>query len=724
MPQKKLEKILEPGKLGKLTLKNRLVHMGSQGNIPRKDIDENGIPRRFFDYYEQLAAGGFSLISIGGGIIMFEGDGVTCTSVLETGWEPRTLKALADMIHSYGAVASWQLLLGSMARQVDKFGKVSLASSTLTQDDLNGLVPLYKPTEEMSHEQINAAVAHFAKLAKLLQDCGFDAVEINAGHVHGLNTFLSPAWNKRTDEYGGCPENRARIMCEIDRAIKAVCGEGFPIINNLSGAEFMLEGGQTVAEAAAIAKCLEAAGADMIHCRYEIYHEEVPELGLVRTAHETPDIDLYPGMLDQDYTEYGIDNSFGKGISAFSGAAAAIKQAVTIPVSVAGRTDAFSGEVLLKAGKVDFINICRRAIADTDYCKKVIEGQYEEIRPCIGCFTCYDTSERGLNSWCMANGGVLEGKEYATITPAPQKKRVLVIGSGATGLECARIAALRGHEVILCEKEPALGGTLPLAGMIKDFHEDFLGFSRWQVRQVEKLGVDIRTKTTVDRAYAEKVNPDVIIVAVGAAEVLPDIPGINSKIVMTSEQLHKELKIATKFFDVEKLGKLSKLFLPLGKNVAILGGGIQGLQTAHFLMKRGRNVVILEPTDELGTGMLDCGPKPNMLRWLHEQNVEMLTNVEVKNIGKNGLTIATPQCAERFIECDNVVTVLPMANNLALYEELQGVAPEIHAIGDCNPLIVDAPYPPLKLEPVKTKTAWPRYTAAAIHEAYRIMREI
>ena len=721
---KKLKWVGQPIDIGSVHLKNRLVHMGSQGNIPKNDQGDAPVSPRWVQYYDALAAGGFSLVSIGGGMIKLDEDGAKGTSALLTAWKPEGLKIMADTIHKHGAAAFWQLLVGYPSRQVDQAGKLSLASSNLTQEDLNKLVPLYNPTQEMTHEQIATLVATFADVAALLQESGFDGVEINAGHVHGLNTFLSSAWNKRTDEYGGTPENRCRIMCEINKAIKERCGQDFAIVNNISGCEFLLEGGQTVADAVAIAKCLEASGANAIHSRYEMYHEAVPELDLVRTAHEAPDIDLYPGYLDQDLSEFGIDNSFGKGIAGWAGAAAAIKAAVNIPVSVAGRMDAFSGDKLIADGKIDLVNICRRAIADHEYCNKALEGRYEDIRPCIGCFTCYDTSERGVNSWCMVNGGLLEGPEYARIEPAETKKRVLVIGSGATGLESARIAALRGHEVILCEKEKQLGGTLPLAGMMKDFHEDFLEFSKWQQRQVKQLGVDIRTKTTVDADYVRKVAPDVIIVAVGGAEPKVDIPGIDKKIVVTGEQLHDMLKTATKFFDVEKLTKLSKLYLPLGKRIILLGGGMQGLQTAHFLIKRGREVVILDDTDELGYGMLDCGPKPNMLRWLHEQKVDMRKGVKFIEITDEGIVIENADGTQELIKGDNVVTTLPLAPNMGLYEQVKDLAPEVYAIGDCNPYIVDKPYPPLKLEPVVTKTAWPRFTAAAIHEAYRIVRDI
>lgn len=724
MAKQKLEKVLEPGYIGKLKLKNRFVRMGSQSNIPMDDQGDLPVSPRWLDYYSRLAKGGFALIAPGGGMVKFNEDGTEGWSSILHMWNPKGLEQLAEAIHAGGSVASWQMILASITAQTRQPGALSLGSSNLSQKDLDKLIPLWNPITEMSKKQIEIATDLFAKSAKRLQDCGFDCIEINAGHNHGLNSFLSPAWNKRADEYGGDPAGRARIMVEIVQKIKDKCGKDFPVIANYNGCEFNLENGITVEDAIELAKVMEAGGYDCIHSRYSFYHDALPEFDLVFTNHECPDIDLYPSYVDKDLSEFGIDTSFGKGIAGWSGAAAAIKANVGIPVSNTGRLDAFSGEKLIRDGKIDFVNICRRAIADHDYCQKVIDGEYEEIRPCVGCFTCYETSEHGKKSWCMVNASLLGSPDYVEIKEAEVKKRVLIVGSGAAGLESARVAALRGHDVILCEKEPAIGGSLPLAGMVKDFQEDFLGFSLWLQRQVKELGVDIRTKTKVDRAYVEKIKPDAIIVAVGGAENTPNIPGIDKKNVMTAAKLHETLRLATKFFNVEKLGKLSKLYLPLGKKVVIVGGNIQALQTAHFLIKRGREVVILEESDEFGTGMLDCGPKPNMLHWLVENNVEMHRNIRYKRIEDNGIVVEDENDAELFIEADSIVTTLPMLSNPDLFNAVKDLAPEVYAVGDCDPYIEEEPYPQLKLEPVASKPIWPRFTVTAVREAYRIAHDL
>lgn len=721
----KLERVLEPINIGSVRLKNRMIRMGAQRNIRNDGVPDTVLWQPWVDYYEALARGGFGMISYGGGSIGYDKEGKILKNNIITDFELSDLKRMARVLHDNGCAAFLQYCLSMPASSVIQLGFVSYASSELSQEDLDALIPHMIPTKALTKLQIGDIIQSFADGAARLREAGFDGIEINAGHTHGLNSFLSPAWNKRTDEYGGPIENRCRILCEINREIKARCGEDFAIFNNFSGCEFNLDGGQRVSDVVAMAPILEASGADALHVRYEVYHESVPDLAIPRSAHECPDIDLYPQFLDKDLSEYGIDNRFGNGIAAWSGVAAKVKQVVSIPVSVSGRIDAFVGEQLINEGKLDLVNICRRAIADHDYCAKIISGDYEDIRPCTGCFTCYDGVSRGLVQQCMVNPALFKGADYMRIDPAPVKKRVLVVGSGAAGLESARVAALRGHDVILCEKEKNLGGSLPLAGMITDFHIDFLGLSKWLIRQVEKLGVDIRCKTVVDREFVENISPDAIVVAVGAGENVPNILGIDKRTVMTSEELHNQLRTATKFFSVESLSKLSKTFLPLGKKIAVIGGGIHGLQTARFLMQRGREVVILEEGDELGKGMLDCGPKLNMLRWLTAEGVEMHKGIKIKEITDGGVVFVDKKGEEALVSADNVVTVLPMKNNLSLYEELRDLAPTVYAVGDCNPKeFDDSTFPPLKLEPVGTAPMWPRFTAPAISEAYRLAREL
>lgn len=719
----KLSRVLEPGYIGSVRVKNRLVRMGAQGWEINVDFDGKNLSPRIVDYYEALAAGGSGLVTVAGGHIGLDEPSDPNVFTLGSDIHFSCIKHLADVIHKHDAVAFWQLMSPGPTIDMGQGEDVSLASSTLSKDDLEGLVNFYIPPTAVTIDQINQLVAKYADVAERLQRAGFDGVEVNSAHVHFLNTFVSKAWNRRTDEYGGDAEGRSRIVCDIVRAIKERCGKDFAIVNLISGAEYNIENATTVEDSIEVAKCLEKAGSDCIHVRYEFYHDEVPGV-TIRTAHEVPDIDLAPGSFDEDLSAYGIDTSHGKGVAAWSGAAAQIKKNIAIPVMLVGRMDAFVAEKLIEQGKIDFANICRRNIADHDYVNKIIAGAYDDIRPCVGCYTCYDMAERGMTPWCMVNGAFLGGAEYAKLEPAEQKKKVVVVGSGASGLEAARVCALRGHDVTIIEKDGKLGGSLPLAAMIKGFKEDFLKFSQWQVRQVEKLGVKKMLGTVADKALIESLSPDAVIVAVGGAENTPDIPGIGGGKVLTGETLHEMLRFFNKFFSMEMLGKLSKIWLPIGKRVVLLGGGIHGVQTAEFLVRRGRKVIIVEESDEFGSGMIDCGPKPQLIAWLRDQGVEFHSGVRCKQIVKDGVIVVDAEGGEKLIAANNVLTTLPLFNNLALCEELKAVVPEVYAVGDCNPLVMEEPYPPLVSQPMETKSVWPQFTATAVREAYRVAKTI
>jgi 2,4-dienoyl-CoA reductase (NADPH2) len=690
------------------------------GNVDPPDFR---IPQRLIEYYGQLASGGAGLVTIAGGLVELENpqeyqnfriDGDDCIP---------NMKAVADAIHAGGCPALFQIMSPYPAFDPNRAGALSLAASGLTQDEMNGLVPFLAAPREMTKEEIKTLVGRYVETCIRLKKAGFDGIELNSGHVHFHNTFLSPAWNRRTDEYGGDAEGRTRMLREIIQAVKTELGKDFVIVNLITGCEYNLKNGITVSDAMEHAKWLESAGSDAIHVRNEVYHDAREGI-TVRTAHEVPDIDLYPALIDKDLSAYGIDTSFGKGIAAWSLAAGKVKEAVSIPVICSGRMDAHVADKLISAGMLDFVNHCRRSIADHEYAKKFMEGREEDVRPCTGCFTCYETSERALISWCMVNPSNLGGSEYATVPSAETKKKVLIIGSGAAGLESARVAAMRGHDVTIVEKGSMLGGTLPLAAFIKDFEEDFLGFSQWQVRQIEKLGVKVQLKTTADAAFVQKFAPDVVVVAIGGAEDTPDVPGMNNKIVITGGVLHDQMRTATKFLNTTTLGKLSKMFLPLGKRIVIMGGSLHGVQTARFLVARDREVVIVETSSEIGSGLYDCGPKPQMLKWLLDQGAGFIANASFKEVTNKGLVIINRDGNEELIEADNVITALPMLDNLTLFDELRPLVPEIYAIGDCNRLVIDVPLPPLIVQPVDTKSVWPSYTSTAIREAYRIMREV
>jgi NADPH-dependent 2,4-dienoyl-CoA reductase/sulfur reductase-like enzyme len=259
-------------------------------------------------------------------------------------------------------------------------------------------------------------------------------------------------------------------------------------------------------------------------------------------------------------------------------------------------------------------------------------------------------------------------------------------------MEAARVSAMRGHEVILYEKGHKLGGLLPLASLVKGHEGEYLmEFVRYLQRQVTKMGIDIRTGKEFDLSLIEELKPDAVIVAMGGIPTVPEIPGINRRNVVSVPKLHRMLKFYLRFLSPELLGKLTKIWMPIGKNVVIIGGGLQGCELAEFLVKRGRKVTIVEAAEKLGEGVPERKQHP-LFRWLQKKGVTMLAGVKYEEITENGLTIVTKEGERRTIEGDTIIPAVPLLTNTGLLETLKGKVAEVYIIGDCvePKVIIDA----------------------------------
>jgi 2,4-dienoyl-CoA reductase (NADPH2) len=506
------------------------------------------------------------------------------------------------------------------------------------------------------------------------QKAGFDGLELNSGSDSLFATFLSRFWNKRHDAYGGDSlENRTRFLLGIIREIKKRLGSDFPVIVLINGIE--VGGGDegiTFKESRAVARILEAAGVDALHVRSHWFGNHVGSYNHENLFYPEPQIPLksFPKELDWSHLWRGVNVPV----------AAKVKEAVSIPVITVGGFDPELAEKVLRQGKADFIGLCRSLFADPELPNKIASGRLDDIAPCTHCSNCQKMNL--LPKQCRINAAL--GTERYEITKAETRKRVLVAGGGPAGMEAARVAALRGHEVMLYERTHKLGGLLPLAAMIKGLEiEDLPALVRYLKKQITRLDIKVRLGKEINLSVIMEIKPDVLILATGGTPTVPGIPGINRRSVVSSDELHRRLKFYLRFLGPGLLGWLTRFWMPLGKRVVIIGGAIQACELAEFLVKRGRTVTIVDTARALGEGLVP-ERKNRLFWWFRKKGVTTMTGVEYVEISDKGLTVITQEGHRQTIEADSIVPALPLVPNTGWLESLEGKVPEIYAIGDCR----------------------------------------
>jgi 2,4-dienoyl-CoA reductase (NADPH2) len=520
--------------------------------------------------------------------------------------------------------------------------------------------------------EIEGIVEKFIRAAERVKKAGFDGVEIHADHIYLLNSFLSRVWNKRDDEYG-CQtiENRTRFVVAVLQAVRQRLGQDYLVGVKINGVEYGAEGGITSQESPQIAKMLESAGADYISVAGDGYG--------AYSRFSLPDQLFYPEPPRPILKELE-KRSLSSGM--IVPVAAAAKRAVSVPVITVGGLNPALGERILQKGMVDVVAVGRRLFADPELPNKIAQGRVEDIVPCISCGTCADLYARNQPVACAVNPAFGQGRE-AEIIPSKKRKKVVVVGGGPAGMEAARIAALRGHEVMLYEKESKLGGLLPLAALIKGSERfcfpDLISYLKIQMT---KLGINVRRGEEFTPALNEVIKPDVVILALGGIPDSLKIPGMDRRNVLTSQQLHLRAKFFLGLLGPKIMGRLTRYWLPIGKRVVIVGGSIHGCEVAEFLVKRGRIVTIVESTDQLGTGILEIPYRRALLKWFDQKGVTILTQVRYKEVADRGLVVIKPDGSEQTNEADTILVAIPNKPNTRLFQTLEGKVSEIYLIGD------------------------------------------
>jgi 2,4-dienoyl-CoA reductase-like NADH-dependent reductase (Old Yellow Enzyme family) len=683
--------LLSRGRIGSLETRNRIVMAPMGSNLAE---DDGRIGERILRYYEERAAGGVGLIIMGVGAIAYPAGVCTPNQVAIS--DERVvpgLKKLTDSVHARGAKVAIQLQhAGKVATQDIAAGRPMWVPSVpvlkdgdllddLTQEEVQGVTAyLAQPGaairfHEMTIDDIRQLVAMFADAADRARRAGFDGVEIHAAHGYLLSSFLSPAYNKREDNYGGRLENRARLMVEVIRAVRARVGSEFPVWCRLDAKEFRTEGGITIDHAQRTAEIAEAAGVDAIHV--SAYAD--PTKGVA-------------------FTDAPLVHEPGGYVSF----AERIKRHVEVPVIAVGRIEPEEADAIIGTGKADFVAMGRKLLADPELPRKLQESRPQAIRPCIYCYTCVGKIYLNQRVSCTVNPATGREVEFQLHTTAAPK-RVLVAGGGPAGMEAARVAALRGHQVILCEKSNRLGGTLFFASLVYEPNGRLIDYLEAQIRS---LPIDLRLNQEVTPQLVKVLAPDIVLVAIGARRQVPAIRGADLPHVFSGDDLRGLITGGEGGTAAEKLAfpqramvglgsmlgisdsasllrKLSRRWMPVGKRVVIIGGRLVGIELAEFLSERGRTVTVLARNQKLGVE-LSLPRRWRILYELRERGVTMLTSVRVEEISENAVFYTMGDDVRHSAPADSVIIASGAIANHELAEELASVVPKVHVLGDCG----------------------------------------
>lgn len=623
--QTKYKTSFTPFKIGKLEVKNRF-HMSAMGGNDHI-LPDGSFAHESADYYVRRAKGGYGLLSTGTITIrknkgdkylteeQFIDEDIDKAAFKMSCWE------FIKRVHACGSKMMIQLSLGSTPSQIPGVFSPTVSCNDYTKEDIQYFIDRY------------------ADAAKLVKDAGFDMIEVHAVHTgYILDQFCTASTNKRTDEYGGSLEGRAKLAIDILHAIKKSCGEDFPVSIKLGMTtdiyDYQADGTvkvykRSLEESLELAKLFEKAGYDAINSD-----------GVKNNS-------IYcPRETNLEYFK-------------------ALRKTVQIPLIIAGRYNEPSFiEELLENDVADIISMGRQTLCDPDFVNKLKANQEDEIRFCLACNqACIGHTLYGLPVTCAINPTAnAEAEQH--LYPAVRKKKVMIIGGGLAGMEAARIADLRGHEVSLYEKKDYLGGVFVPASAFY-FKEEDRRLIRWYEKQLEKSAVDIHMNTEVTKDMIEEEKPDVVIAATGSKEFRLPVTGIDKAIVVPA---------------IDVLLKKHET----GKRVVIVGGGLTGCELSAQLAHEGKEVTVVEMMPQILNVPNPVGYNISGLKGLMQAgNVTVKAGTGLKEVCDDGVIVSKDGADEK-IEADTVITAIGYRKNNALYDSLADYAGEVYAIGDCD----------------------------------------
>ena len=682
--------LASPASIGNLKLRNRMIMAAMGSNFASED---GHTTEQLTAYYEKRAQGGIGLIILETSAITWPA-GASMPNMIGFSKDEfiPNLKSLTQRIHQHGSKIAAQLNHSGKIAQEDVIAgrpipvpsipksEPSDMFGLLTQDEIMNFIKAGGPDgkgpryHELSADEIQQEVQHFVDAAKRAKAANFDAIEIHAGHGYLISSFLSPAVNKRTDEYGGTPEKRAKLLVDIISQIKNQLKD-FPVLVRLDANEYRIENGITPNDFLITASMAQDAGADAI----DVSAYGNTSKGIAFT--EAPLVHEPGGFLN-----------FVK----------MAKKELTIPIIAVGRIELDVAEKGLRNNEFDFLAMGRKILADPDLPNKIISGREQLIRPCIYCYVCVSQIFINKPMMCAVNSQL--GNEHRNeniIHSTASQKRILVIGAGPSGMESARLLAMQGHHVEIWEKDKDIGGTVRVAALAYEPNGRLINYLK---NSLDELNVTIKLRTLATSKSVQDFNPDHVIVAVGANRNAPSIKGKNNRNVFDGEELRgllfgsdaqaiKKLSLiqqlilkvgrATQLLrNISALRFLSKIWMPIAKNIVVIGGDLVGLELAEFLVERGRTVTVLEPSGSLGPN-LSIVRRSRVVHMLKEHKVDLLTNVTIKEIDGQEV-IFDHEEAQKSLQADQVIIALGADTNSELSDELTNLNMPLTSIGDCT----------------------------------------
>ncbi len=644
--------LLSPGRIGTMELRNRIVLSPMGDDLCNGDgtVSDTQVA-----YAQARAKGGVALVMLGSVAVAHPlGTSNRCQTGISHDRYIPGLKRLADAVHAHGGRIGLQIVhAGKMAINDSAAGRPMWVPSVpepsqasdplfamLTSDEAQKQTePYRRPGARVEHhvmtaDDIATAIGWFAAAARRARDAGIDGVELHAGHGYLIDQFLSPTSNHRPDDYGGTVGNRARFLLEVLSAIRAEVGADFPLWCRINAHEFFIDG-TTLEDALTTASLAVEAGTDALHV--STYADPARAIGYTE-AHTT------------HFPEHFVDY------------ARVIKQAVPVPVIAVGRIEPEAADRFIGEGVFDFVAMGRKLLADPDLPNKLAEGRREDIRPCMYHYRCIGQIFIREGVRCAINPATGREAEFR-LEPAAVPKRVLVVGGGPAGMEAARIAALRGHSVVLFEAQDRLGGKLAYAAKTYAPNADIL---TWLTTQLDKQGVDVRLSSAVEPATTID-NFDAVVVATGARWGRPDIVGADADWVRTVDELDcwllRDQPLA-------------------GQRIVVLGGGRAGCGLADLASRQGHSVTIVEAGAVLAP-QLGLPGRWRLVHDLGERGVDTRMSADVIGIREHAVSIRSSD-VEDTVKADLVLLASVIDADTGLADALSGSGVEVHAIGDCT----------------------------------------